>query len=324
MSKVTLKDIARDLNISYATVSFALKDDPRIAAKTKVRVQEAAKRHNYIANHVAQALQSRKSMMIGCLIADVTQSYVSELLQSFGEVASANNYSILLGLVKYSAQYIDAQLKTFCEKRVDGIITTWIPLSGRHRLSEINSSGTPVVACSSLCFESDIPFISNDDFEGCKIAVRHLAELGHKRIAYGCLNRKFGRDSIRYDGYCNAVKEIGIAKPLSFQSEAELAQLLESENCPTGIVAFSDYDAIFIKHFLDKKGLKIPDDISLLGFDDIWAVSQPEYNFSTIAIKSEEIGRQAMEMLLERINGHKVENRLIKPELIIRGSTARI
>ena len=322
MAKVTLKDIARDLNISYATVSFALKDDPRIAAKTKARVQEAAKRHNYIANHLAQALQSSKSMMIGCLMADLTRSYVSELLQSIGETASANNYSVLLGLVKYSEQYIDAQLKTFCEKRVDGIITSWLTPSCRHRLAEINSSGTPVVVCSSLCFESDMPLVINDDFEGGKIAMRHLVELGHKKIAYGCLNKKY--ETVRYDGCCKAAGEAGIKQPVLFNSEAELFQLLESQDRPTGSVAFSDYDAISIKHFLDKRGLKIPDDISLLGFDDIWAVSQPEYNFSTIAIKRGEIGRQAMEMLLERINGHKVENRLIEPQLIVRGSTVRI
>ncbi|MFA6568429.1 MAG: LacI family DNA-binding transcriptional regulator [Victivallales bacterium] len=322
MSKVTLKDIARDLNISYATVSFALKDDPRIAAKTRALVHKAAKKHNYIPNHLAQALQSRKSMMVGCLVADLTTSYVSELLQSIGETASANNYSILLGLVKNSEQYIDAQLKAFCEKRVDGIITSWLVPSCRNRLSEINSSGTPVVVCSSLCFESDIPFVINDDLEGGKIAVRHLAALGHKKISYGCLNRKY--ETVRYDGCCRAAEETGTGKPALFNSEAELIRLLESEDCPTGIIAFSDYDAIAIKHFLDKKGLKIPDDISMLGFDDVWAISQPEYDFSTIAIKRGEIGRQAMEMLLDRINGRKVENRLIKPELIVRGSTAPV
>ena len=322
MSNVTLKDIAKDLNISYATVSFALKDDPRIAARTRALVRKAAKKHNYIPNHLAQALQSRKSMMIGCLIADLTTSYISELLQSVGETASANNYSILLGLVKNSAQYIDAQLKTFCEKRVDGIITSWLVPACRNRLYEINRSGTPVVACSSLCFEPDIPFAINDDMEGGKIAVRHLAASGHKIISYGCLNK--GYETVRYDGCCKAAKETGMRKPSFFNSEAELFRLLESKNRPTGIVAFSDYDAIAIKHFLDKKGLKIPDDISILGFDDIWAVSQPEYNFSTIAIRRGEIGRQAMEMLLDRINGRKVENRLIKPELIVRGSTAPV
>ncbi len=322
MAKVTLKDIARDLNISYATVSFALKDDPRIAVKTRALVQDAAKRHNYIPNHLAQALQSSKSMMIGCLIADITSSYVSELLQSIGETASANNYTLLLGLVKYSEQYIEAQLKTFCEKRVDGIITPWVYRSGRHRISEINNSGIPVVGCSDFCFESNIPFVINDDFKGGKIAFQHLIEFGHTRIAYGCLNKDF--ETSRYAGCCQAAEEAGMEKPALFNSEAELFKLLEPRTRPTGIVAFSDYDAITIKHSLNKRKLKIPEDISLLGFDDIWAVSQPEYNFSTIAIKRAEIGRQAMEMLLDRINGRKVENRLIEPELIIRGSTARI
>jgi DNA-binding LacI/PurR family transcriptional regulator len=322
MSKVTLKDIACDLGVSYATVSFALSGNPRIPLKTRQLVLDAAKRRNYIPNHIAQALQSQKSMMVGCLMTDLTTSYFSELLQGIGEVASNNDYTVLLGLIKHSEQHIEAHLKNFCEKRVDGIITSWILPELHQRLYEINDSGFPVIVCSSYGFDHNLPSVVNDDFKGGRMAAQHLIELGHKRIAYGRFLKNV--ELLRYDGCCAAAEAHGIMKPSLFKNEEMLEALLNSGERPTGIVAFSDYDAIRIKHFLDKKGMKIPDDISILGFDDIWTVSQPEYNFSTIAIKRGEIGRQAMEMLLDKINGRTVENRLIEPELIVRGSTGSV
>ncbi len=316
----TLKDIAESLGISYATVSFALKGDTRIAERTRKRVREAAARLNYVPNTIAKALQSNKSLLIGCLMSDVRSSYTGELLQGIGEVAAGRGYGMLLGLVQYSPEHADEQLSTFLAKRVDGVIASWVTPRARARFHSVDASGTPVVACSTRSFGKGIPYVINDDLEGGQMAVRHLVELGHTAIAYGFATHD---DDLRLKGCRKAAAAAGLQAPATFKDENDLSLLLDSGARPTAIVAYSDHDAIKVRHLLAGRGLRVPGDMSLIGFDDIWTVSLPEFDFSTIAIQKLEIGRQTAEMLLDRIDGKAVKNRRIMPEVKARGSTAK-
>lgn len=318
---LTIKDIARYAGVSPATVSLSLKDDSRVAEKTREKVKKISKKFNYVPNNIGRALQSNKTSLAGYLISTVTSSYFNELLQGAGNAAAENNYGLLVGITSASLQFEKEQLQLFYEKRVDGIIASGYNRNVGGRLSELNKMGIPVVICSGLSADKDIPYILVDNVKGGLMAAEHLIELGHETIAYGfSKNVNCGR----YQGCCKATSEKGISKPILFADEKGLIKLLKSKNRPTGIVAYSDAQAIRIKHIVESAGLSIPENISLIGFDDIWTISLPEYNFSSIAIPKMEIGRQAMEMLLDRINGKKVESRLIAPELIVRGSTCEL
>lgn len=318
---LTIKSIAKKAGVSYATVSLALNNDRRVAEKTREKIQRIAKELKYIPNNFGRALQSNKSRIIGCFIQSVTGSFFSEILQGIGTCATENNYGLLTAVCSGNRDKALEQLKIFREKRVDGIIFGGgFPDSGKV-LKELEEEGIKIVMASSESGMKNIPNVVTDNKLGGQMATEHLIELGHKNIVYANAATS-GSGLTRFKGYKKAMKKHGLKPAEPIPSLDELANLMRLKKRPSAIVAYSDEDAIRIKHALESLGLKYPGDYSITGFDDISLAAMPEFNLTTIAQDKEGIGKVSMEALLKKINGENVKQILLKPELLQRGSSA--
>ena len=178
----------------------------------------------------------------------------------------------------------------------------------------IEFRGIPTIFCSTQDSGPHL-HVATDNFAGGQLAARHLIELGHKYFA--CCSVE--PDRLR--GNLDAIKKAGLPSPVIFKKSEELTPALKKKEV-TGIIAYSDMQAIKLKHLANCAGLKIPEDISIVGFDDLWFAQLEEFNFTTIIQPKDEIGRVAMSLLLKLIAAGDYGNILLKPELIVRKSTA--
>jgi LacI family transcriptional regulator, galactose operon repressor len=321
MVKHGIKSIAARAGVSPATVSLSLKDDPRVAEKTKAKVKALVKELGYIPNNFGRALQANKSSLIGFLSPCVNRSYLDEILQGCGEFASEKDYGLLVAIPSGGDEEEIRQLKIFQGKRVDGIIVSGCHPATIKMLLDINEHGTPVIFSSgNSAIKNMFPVVKNDDLKTGVIAAEYLISLGHERLAY-CFS---GIMNERYQSSLECCMQNGLSGYRRLKTESELEELLKSNDRPTGIIAYSDNDAVRVIEIAAKAGLKIPEDLSVIGVDDSPIASLPAYNLTTIAPQKKNIGRYAVEMLLDRIAGKKRESLFLEPELIIRKTTRAV
>ena len=311
---VTIKDIAQRLGVAASTVSMALKDSPQISEKRRREIKQTACEMNYVPNPFGRALQAQRSPLTGYLTKEVSGSFYDLLLQGAGETAVKHGYGMLTGVVS-SCKEVNSQLEIFRKMRVEGIVVALGDLTGKL-LPLLEKSGFSLVFCSSRG-GPDHPFVMCDDIRGGEIAAAHLAERGHR--VFACQNN----DSLRLKGNLNVLRDRGLPDPVLFDSADDLADILRKHPDITAITAYSDNEAIHIHIALHKLGLRIPEDVALVGFDDLWFAGLENFRFTTIAQPKREIGQQAMELLLEIVNGtvSLPRQQLLPPELIIREST---
>lgn len=318
---MSLKEIAEKVGVSYSTVSYALSNDSRVSASTREKVLSVAKELNYAPNNFGRALQSNKSHLVGFMLQNVTGSFFSEILQGVATEACSNNYGLLTAIA-HVPEIIDEQIKIFREKRVDGVILSGYSSFLYDKIEFLEKMGLPVVLASFKTKQAEFPYVTTDDFQGAFMATEHLISLGHRRIAYGFKNNDNDSMNKRYDGVKEALKKHSLPKQRCFCSENELYELLKRVDRPTGIVSYSDIDAINVINIADSLAIDIPHDLSVTGFDDISIASLSRYNLTTVAQAKIEIGKRAMKMLLSRIAGNDVDSIILCPRLIIRGSTS--
>lgn len=311
---VTIKELARRLNVSPATVSLALNGDCRVAGETSAKIKALADELDYVPNNFGRGLQSRKSRLAGYLAGSVTGSFFDLIMQGIGETAAAADYGLLTGITRASEK-IDAQVKIFIEKNVDGIILSSTYSAHIEQFEKVERRKIPMVFCSTQD-SGGHPFVITDNFKGGRLAAGHLISLGHRQLACCRIEKD------RLAGNLDAVHQHNLPEPVLFFDENDLPAILEANPSITGITAYSDTQAIKIKHVIESLGLRIPDDISIVGFDDMWFSELQELRFTTIAQPKKEIGQAAMQMLLELISGKNITSRFMEPELVVRKSTA--
>ncbi len=311
---VTIKELARLLNVSPATVSLALNGDSRVAEETSTKIKALADELDYVPNNFGRGLQSRKSRLAGYLAGSVTGSFFDLIMQGIGETAAAADYGLLTGITRASEK-IDSQLKIFLEKNVDGIILSSNYSAHVEQFEKVERRKIPMVFCSTQD-SGRHPFVITDNFKGGQLAAGHLISLGHRYLA--CCNH----DKSRLAGNLDVIRRHGLPEPVQFPEGKELAAILKANPLITGITAYSDTHAIKIKHSVESIGLRIPEDISIAGFDDMWFSEIREFKFTTVAQPKKEIGQAAMQMLLELISGSDVASRFMEPALVVRESTA--
>ncbi|MDD5729297.1 MAG: LacI family DNA-binding transcriptional regulator [Victivallales bacterium] len=293
-------------------MSLALNNDSRIAAETKSRIKQLAVQRGYVPNNFGRGLQTGRSCLAGYLAATVTESFFNIILQGISEAATVANYGLLTALTADTAAA--ANIRLFLEKNVDGVIIAINYSRIPAALKMLEARRVPVVFCS-IEDSGPHPHVITDNFAGGRMAAEHLIALGHRCLA--CC----GIDSSRLDGNLDIIGQSGLPAPLIFEKSDDLTAALKTRRI-TGIIAYSDQQAIAIKHLAGRLGLRIPEDISIVGFDDLWFARLEEFSFTTIAQPKTEIGMETMNLLLRMTKSEPVENVLLKPELIVRKSTA--
>lgn len=335
-SQVTIKDIAKELKISASTVSRSLKNHPSISDKTKKAVVDLAKKLKYKPNTVALSLRSSRSKTLGVIIPQLVHHFFSKVISGIDDVAFKAGYHIMISQSDDDYLREVRGTEALLAARVDGILCS---LAKETRKNEhfinLQDNGIPIVFFDRICKSLETDRVIVDDKKGAFLATEHLILNGCKRIAHYSAPQNLAIGRNRFMGYLEALEKYGIAyeKELIVQCDSHnqalsvTHSLLSMENPPDAIFAVNDSTAAGAMISIKNKGLKIPDDVAVIGFSDGIISTIIEPNLSSIEQHGYEMGRKAAEILINRLEGN-VENydpktHEIKTELVIRDSSLK-
>ena len=314
--KQTIIDIARIAGVSTATVSRVLNQKQDVDPATRERILQIVEEQGYVPNVAASGLAGRHSRLLGALVPSLTWPLVPELMRGVGEVVGSTLYELILYSItdvhheKDRSDVIDRIVGT---RLAAGLLAVFPGPSARH-LAELHSPDFPVVLIDDQRIPPEgTPWISVDNRDGAYQATRHLIRLGHRRIAHiqGPLKYQVSHD--RYQGYCDALNEAGIALDPTLVREGNFMPPtgrmcanswfdLPAEKRPTAIFAGSDYMAYGVISAAEQRGLRVPQDIAVVGFDDNPLSAHMEPALTTVRQPFYEMGCRASEILLELVN----------------------
>ena len=336
---VTIKDVARVANCSYATVSRALNNKPGINAQTRQRIIDVAGQLGYQPNAIARGLVMQRTHTIGLVIPDIVNPFFPEIARGVEDVASEQGYTVFLCNTNWDQVKENVYLKALQEKRVDGIIIK--PSSDLSSLdgtdhAYLNEINLPIVIFSGQSSTGDHSYIEIDNHRGGFLATKHLIEAGYRRIAFVGGRESSHSNSERLKGYRTALAsyEIPIDESLitnhDFYSESGYAlmeSLLKLPHPPDAVFTGNDIIALGVLECLQKKGIRVPDDFGVVGFDNIIFSGYPQIQLTTISQPKYLMGKLAAEVLLNEINGlstRGVRKTILDPELIVRRTTRKL
>jgi LacI family transcriptional regulator len=331
---VRLVDIATRVGVSVMTVSKALRDKPDVAATTRARIKTAALEMGYVPDSSAQSLRTRATKLLGLAIPSTTNPVFARMVFALEERAQALGYDLLLAHTQNKPELEERCLRRFLARRVDGIFVSPVyRMENDARIyRELQTNGTPVVLLGSpAAFCSQFVSVQTEELAASFAATKHLLELGHKRIAYftGPLPAIWAQE--RYEGYRRAHREAGLEVDdrLVFHAGSTIedghkaALEFAGENCgATAIQACNDLVAIGAAHTLLQQGLRIPEDLSLVGFGNILVAEHFRVPLTTVRQPKFRLGIAAMDLMEESLRGQRPESRRLPAELIIRDSSA--
>jgi DNA-binding LacI/PurR family transcriptional regulator len=329
---VTLKDISREAGVDIATASRALNDSYGVRKETRQRVLKIAKRLNYRVNLMAKGLAEGKSRTLGVLVAAIGDPSILEQVRGVEDAAYAAGYQIVLCNSYLDSKREAMQLHSLLDKRVEGILIHSVERLTKSEIKELIDSKVPVVLFYQIPGTSDFSSVCMNQLEGGMLAARHLVELGHRRIAYLSGPRGHGNFTQRIKGFQKvimsserAIRPIIMHGQPDFDGGYRMAnELLRKNPEVTAIFAANDMTAFGIANAVFEAGLSIPEDISLVGFDNVELAKIVRPPLTTVHHPKYEMGQAAVDILLNlaRTGSLKVrEHREFGIQLVTRAST---
>jgi DNA-binding LacI/PurR family transcriptional regulator len=332
---ITIKDIAKYLNISASTVSRALKDHPDISPDTKRLVQTFAQKVNYRPNALALSLRSSKTYTIGVVIPEIVHHFFSSVISGIEEVAYAKGYKIMICQSNENQARESIDIQALLDNRVDGILVSMSKSTRQFdHFERIVDNETPIVFFDRICEAIDSDRVVIDDCEGARIAVNHLVGRGCKHIIHLAGPQHLQIGQMRFEGYKKALAENHIAYNENLVVRCDTRedvlkikdQLIEMAKNAEGLFAVNDSTAIAAMQILQKAGVKIPQQLKVMGFGDGPNTTITTPTLSTVEQKGYEIGRESARLLLNRIDNPEstepFQTKTLTPELRERESTA--
>ena len=330
MKNVTIKDVAKVAGVSYSTVSRALSGSPEISEGTRTRILQICQEMNYAANTVARAMVSKSTKLLGLIVPNVNNPFMAELAYHIDRQTRSRGYNIILSNSSRVPEQEREIFQLMIGHQVDGVI---ICPSGpdSYPVLEPYLSRVPTVFVGENFRDVPESYVSVDNFRGAYIGVEHLYSLGHRRIMYFGKRRGSVTHQLRANGYAQACSDYGI-EPLfwnntfsntSISYGYQLAKQLFSQNRDyTAIFASTDTNALGILEAAEEVGIRIPDDISLMGFDNIRDSSLPRINLTTIEQPKKLLASVAVDCLLDKITNDQsgYSHRILYPSLVERSS----
>lgn len=330
---VRLKDIAVQAGVSVMTVSKALRDAPDISAGTKIRIRNLAETMGYTPNSVAQGLRSKTTKILGLVISAVTNPVFARVVMAIEEQAHELGYEVIFAQSLNKPEREEIVIKRLLSRRVDGLfITPVYRLDPKAAIyDELLKRGTPTVLLghrSPFC-ESFVN-VETEDILASYAATRHLLELGHKRIAFFAGPPAAPSSFERFEGYRRALREAGIEidDKLIFnaggtieEGEKAALQMLNESPAATAVQAVNDLVAIGAATVFLGQGLRIPEDLSLVGFGNILVSEHFRVPLTTIRQPKLRLGAAAMDSMLKLIKGIRPGSKRLSAEIVIRQST---
>ena len=334
---LTMKDIARELGVSVATVSRALKDSPRISEDRRKVIQAYAREHNFYPNAIGEALRHSRIMpqkVIGVIVPEFTHYYFSSILTGIEEAAFARGFNIMVALSDEKYEREARICENFHRNKVCGVIVSQAKDTRTYdHYQRLIDAGIPLVFYDRICTGVNASRVVVDDYMGAYNAVTHLIESGCKRIAFygGPMLLEISKN--RYNGYKDALLKHGMAVDESIvkicdnRNDAEMVtpEILALDHRPDGFFAVNDDTAIGILYTVKRAGYKVPDDISICGFTNGQRAIACDPMLTTVEQRGKLVGEEAAEILMDKVEGlspiEKVEKRVVRTRLIIRGTT---
>ena len=327
-----IKDVAREAGVSTATVSHVINDTKYVTDETRQKVEDAIQKLNFYPNAHARTLASGRSNIIGLLVSDISNPFFPELVKSIEAAAFEHGYNLMLFNTNYDAKRAADYVRRLIELKVAGVALMTAELEPAL-IDELANKQVRTVFNDIGIVGENMSNIVLDYSAGIEEAVRHLVSLGHEKIAHIAGSSRIRSGVIRREAFVDAMKRyLPNEKNLlivegDFRIESgrmAATEILESKKLPTAVVVANDMMALGAMQEFKAVGLKIPQDISIVGFDDIAFASLSEPPLTTVCSPRVEIGRRAIEALITTIktpNQQGVEIR-IPTYLITRKSTA--
>jgi DNA-binding LacI/PurR family transcriptional regulator len=335
--EISIADIARVAGVSHTTVSRALRGNPLISIDTRERIQRLAQEMGYTPNAIAQSLLARRTSTIGLVVTSIADPFLNDVVKGVEEVARAANFSVLLSATHNDPDQEMVVIETFHRRRVDGILvaSSRITSAYQQRLDHIR---VPTVLINSQADSQDelLNWVSVDDLIGARRAVEHLLQLGHRSIGYLGISSRPRSNRHRFQGYQDALAAAGVpccennvvitsGTEASHEEDvavgqASLQHFLDSQ--VTAVFCYNDMTAIGLLMACREREVAVPQELSVVGFDDIKMASYVSPALTTMRQPKVELGRLATEVMLDLLHNRPGLNHVLQPALVTRASTA--
>ncbi|MBJ2157175.1 LacI family DNA-binding transcriptional regulator [Variovorax sp. IB41] len=330
----TIKDVALRAGVSVTTVSHVVNDTRHVSAKGRERVELAIRELGYVPNAMARSLKSNTTSTLGMLIPNSSNPYFAEIVRIVEDRCFGAGYTLVLCNTDDEPRRQSVYLQVLAERRIDGLIVVSTG-DDDSLVTQLQGLRIPTVLVDREIADPSCDLVETAHMQGGLLAVRHLLSLGHKRIA--CIGGPEGLtpSEQRIEGWRMALAETGSAPNAdallwrgAFTSQSgyeAMHAILRTENPPSAVFVCNDLMAIGALRAAHESGVHVPDELSIVGFDDIELSAYTSPPLTTVAQPKERIGALAVDMLLERVGGKRRDARkvVLQPELRVRASTAR-
>ncbi len=332
-----MKDIARNLGVSVATVSRALKDSSRISTVQKERIQKYAREHNFFPNFLGEALRHNKvkpMKVIGVIVPQVVHYYFMSVLSGIEEEARARGYRVMVAQSNERYDKEVAICEDFYQNKVCGIIVSQAKDTKQYdHFEKLLQNGVPLIFYDRICTGVNCSRVVVDDYMGAFTAVTHMIDTGCKKIAfYGSpMNLEISKN--RYNGYHDALVKHGLTENPDWvkicddraSAEAITPDILIGEDRPDAFFAINDDTAIGILYTAKRMGFKVPEEISICGFTNGDRAKACDPMLTTVEQRGVAVGEEAANILIGQVEGSiprdEVEKRVVRTRLVVRGTT---
>jgi LacI family transcriptional regulator len=329
-SNITIIDVAREAGVSYGTVSRVINDSPNVKDETRERVKEVIQKLGFVGNRSARSLVSGRSQVIGMLLPDLGTAYIGEIIRGIDIELESEHYDLMLYTTHRREAKESGYISSLIQGGVDGVILV-LPRNPANYLEKLRDLQFPYVLVDHQGIDDLGPAVGAANFQGAFDATQYLLSLGHSQIAIITGSMDLGCSQDRLAGYRSALEKNQIHIPTEWIVGGDFEQasgyngaknLMSLPERPTAIFASNDMMAFGVMNAVRDMGLKIPGDISVIGFDDIFQAGQTRPGLTTVHQPLEQMGRTATKMLIrmmkeKEINAQKIE---LPTQLIVRDS----
>jgi LacI family transcriptional regulator len=333
----TLRDIAALSGYSIATVSRVLSGKPGVNKDTREKILSLAKSLDFKVNYNARSIKTRRTHTIGLIVADITNQFYSEIAKTIEYQARHLDYTVIVGNTGNNTKEETAIIEAFQERQVDGFIFASAEMNDRGIINLIEQGIPTILYHRHLKEGVKHHFVGCDEYQGISLGIEHLASLGHERVGFICGSRVFSTGIERMKAFMKLRTEFGLEANNNLIKEGgydiaktnrAVYELMSIPNPPTAIFAANDLMALQVMDKVLEMGYRVPEDVSVIGFDNIPIASHQRINLTTVDIQINRGARETVLNLINLIEGVNMSKDLVDvildPELVVRSSTAQV
>lgn len=328
MAKVSIKDVARKAGVSISTVSRVLTSSAPVSEELKKKVEEAVQELGYSPSMLARSLRHGRTKTIGFILPDISNPFFVQIVRGAEDYLWEHGYTLIFGSSDQNRKKEDTILNTLLSKHIDGLLFTGTGESNPKLLRSIQH-GLNVVFLDRLIKDVNVSYVVVDNFKGITMLVDYLVDTGHRNFIFINGDKNTFSAKQRHDAFISKMREYGLQHEhhyasFSYDAGYEFGKNI-TKSLPDAILCGNDLIAFGLLDALEEKKVRIPDDVSVTGYDDIPFSKYYKPALTTVHQPTYEMGKTAAEILLKLINGEMttIEGIVLEPELVVRESTRR-